>query len=78
MTRGLQHGARVLLLGIAFKNKSDDLRESPNVDLARMLITAGYHWRRRLRALRTQVNEQCLSAHSGYRWKPLLSFRAPG
>lgn len=41
-TRGLDHGARVLLLGIAFKNKSDDLRESPNVDLARMLLTAGY------------------------------------
>lgn len=41
-TRGLAHGARVLLLGIAFKNKSDDLRESPNVDLARMLLTAGY------------------------------------
>lgn len=42
VTRGLAHGARVLLLGIAFKGDSDDLRESPNVDLARMLITAGY------------------------------------
>lgn len=41
-TRDINHGARVLLLGIAFKNKSDDLRESPNVDLARMLLTAGY------------------------------------
>lgn len=41
-TAGLGHGARVLLLGIAFKDKSDDLRESPNIDLARMLITAGY------------------------------------
>lgn len=42
VTRGLAHGAKVLLLGIAFKNDSDDLRESPNIDLARMLITAGY------------------------------------
>lgn len=41
-TRGLEHGSRVLLLGIAFKDQSDDLRESPNIDLARMLITAGY------------------------------------
>lgn len=42
VSRGLDHGAQILMLGIAFKNKSDDLRESPNVDLARMLITAGY------------------------------------
>lgn len=42
VSRGLEHGARILMLGIAFKNQSDDLRESPNVDLARMLITAGY------------------------------------
>lgn len=41
-TRDLIHGAKVLLLGIAFKDTSDDLRESPNLDLARMLITAGY------------------------------------
>lgn len=39
---GLPHGAKVLMLGIAFKNESDDLRESPNVDVARAFITAGF------------------------------------
>jgi GDP-mannose 6-dehydrogenase len=36
-----EHG-KVLMLGIAFKTASDDLRESPNVDLARKLLHAGY------------------------------------
>ncbi|MGN7780847.1 nucleotide sugar dehydrogenase [Mycolicibacterium sp. 22603] len=42
ISQGLRYGAQVLMVGIAFKDNSDDLRESPNVDLARMLITAGH------------------------------------
>ncbi|MBF9032136.1 nucleotide sugar dehydrogenase [Rhodobacterales bacterium HKCCE3408] len=39
---GLAPGARVLMAGLAFKAGTDDLRESPNVDLARKLLTAGF------------------------------------
>jgi GDP-mannose 6-dehydrogenase len=31
-------GGRVLMLGLAFKEDSDDLRESPNIDLARKFL----------------------------------------
>ncbi|WEK45856.1 MAG: nucleotide sugar dehydrogenase [Candidatus Andeanibacterium colombiense] len=41
-SRDLAPGASVLMLGIAFKSDSDDLRESPNIDLARKLLGAGY------------------------------------
>lgn len=41
-TKGLQSGATILLAGLAFKARTDDLRESPNVDLARALLREGY------------------------------------
>lgn len=41
-TQGLEPGAKVLLVGLAFKLETDDLRESPAVDMARKLLEAGY------------------------------------
>lgn len=41
-TEGLAPGATVLIVGLAFKAATDDLRESPNVDLTRKLLNAGY------------------------------------
>lgn len=35
----------VLVVGLAFKTNTDDLRESPNVDLARELLAAGHELR---------------------------------
>ena len=40
--KGLAPGSSVLMLGLAFKADSDDLRESPAVDLARRLLQAGH------------------------------------
>jgi GDP-mannose 6-dehydrogenase len=41
-TRGLEPRAKVLLVGLAFKQETDDLRESPAVDMARRLVEAGF------------------------------------
>ncbi len=38
----LPEGGTVLMSGLAFKADTDDLRESPNVDLARRLLELGY------------------------------------
>ena len=38
----LESGSSVLMVGLAFKADSDDLRESPSIDLARKLIQAGF------------------------------------
>lgn len=39
---GIEPGARVLLVGLSFKADTDDLRESPAVDMARKLLDGGY------------------------------------
>lgn len=41
----LPEGGRLLLAGLAFKAGTDDLRESPNVDLARKLLESGVNLR---------------------------------
>jgi GDP-mannose 6-dehydrogenase len=41
-TEGLQPGAKILMNGVSFKANSDDLRESPFLDLASSLLNNGY------------------------------------
>jgi GDP-mannose 6-dehydrogenase len=41
-TRDLPSSAKVLLVGLSFKQETDDLRESPAIDMAQRLVAAGY------------------------------------
>ena len=41
-TAGLEKPSAILMLGLAFKMHSDDLRESPNIDLARKILSKGH------------------------------------
>lgn len=70
-TAGLAPGAKVLLLGLAFKKNSDDLRESPKVDLARRLLQAGYRLSIYDPALKP---ENLVGQNLGYAFSHLPSF----
>jgi GDP-mannose 6-dehydrogenase len=61
--KNLKPGAKILLNGLSFKADSDDLRESPYVDLARRLLTAGFD----LRIWDPQLNPASLTGQNlGY------------
>lgn len=67
----MKHGASVLLVGLAFKAGTDDLRESPNVDLARNLLRERY----RLSIFDPAVDARKLvGANLGYAWSYLPQF----
>lgn len=67
-TKGLEPGASILLAGVAFKPGTDDLRESPNVDLARALLRGGY----RLAIFDPTVDaHKLIGANLGYAWSHL-------
>jgi GDP-mannose 6-dehydrogenase len=42
ISKSLNPNSKILLLGLAFKADSDDLRDSPNLDLARRILQAGH------------------------------------
>lgn len=69
---GLAPGARVLLAGLAFKAGTDDLRESPNVDLARKMLAAGY----RLEIFDPAIDAgKLIGANLGYAYSQLPSLQ---
>ena len=70
---GLEPGAKVLMAGLAFKAGTDDLRESPNVDLARKLLGAGFD----LKIYDPSINADMLvGANLGYAYSQLPSLES--
>ncbi len=70
-TKGLRPGASVLLAGLAFKAGTDDLRESPNIDLARSLLRERY----RLSIFDPAIDAgKLVGANLGYAWSWLPQF----
>lgn len=62
-TKDLPKGSHVLMIGLAFKAGTDDLREAPQLDLARRLLQNGY----RLSILDPAVKpDQLLGQNLGY------------
>ena len=72
-TEGLEPGAKILLVGLAFKKDTDDLRESPAVDLARKLLDAGFDLDVYDSGLRA---EQLVGQNLGYAFTFLPSFES--
>jgi GDP-mannose 6-dehydrogenase len=71
VTKELRPGASVLLAGLAFKAGTDDLRESPNVDLARHLLRERY----KLSIFDPAVDaSKLVGANLGYAWSYLPQF----
>ena len=72
-TEGLAPGAAVLMVGLAFKAGTDDLRESPHIDLARKLLRAGYE----LSIYDPNVDAtQLVGQNLGYMYSQLPSLKA--
>lgn len=66
--RLIEPGSKVLLAGLAFKAGTDDLRESPNIDLARKLLESGY----KLRIFDPHLSPEKLRGHNlGYLYSTL-------
>jgi GDP-mannose 6-dehydrogenase len=70
-SKGLKPGASVLLAGLAFKAGTDDLRESPNIDLARNLLREQY----KLSIFDPGIDAgKLVGANLGYAWSQLPQF----